>query len=346
LSDIVSSIENAVAKYDDVVLTRNMALKKASDFSDEKISELRAHIAQSPPPAEPSIHSLAVAGSLARREASSLSDLDLIVSTVSMHDDLSVEYKQSIDNWRFGLCDNFKMERHNPKGVFASPIGKQALASIAGGSDEHYSSVAKRMLFVLESVWLYNEENYNRQLDAIINAYSEDVRADPRKNFVFLLNDVVRFFRALCVNYQYNKSGTNDGKWPIRNIKLRHSRVIMYFSMVAAIGALSREHTENKIPALRLLIEMPPLKRMFVCYELAGDTAFYKVAGFYNTFLSLLSDRDVREGLQNLEYNVRYNSPEFAHLKTNSDGFSSELLRFYEARRGEWDDRFFEYMII
>jgi hypothetical protein len=249
-------------------------------------------------------------------------------------------------SWRAELCTAVGVEKPNPKGVFHHPICKSKIAAVAGRSGEPYEDVAKRILFLLESQWLYNQDNYDLLLSEVIDSYADDVRRDPRKNFVFLLNDVVRFFRSLCVNYQFTKADTEDGKWPIRNVKLRHSRVLMYFSMVAAIGSLSRDHTEQKIDALKDLIRMEPLRRLYVAYGLANDPGFFKVAGAYNTFLALLSQKAVRDELAGLDYDDRYKCPAFSQLKANSDALSSELLRFYEGRRREWDDRFFEYMII
>ncbi|MDE7539854.1 hypothetical protein [Gluconobacter sphaericus] len=328
--------------FKEQVIDRHQALKAARDYSDRRISDIRQVIKNASHSDNLGIHSLAVAGSLARREASEVSDLDLIITTISS--------KPSPDTdilvWRDELCDKLKIEKPNPVGVFATPICQTLIESISGGADEHYSSVAKRVLFLLESEWLFNETNYNALLNKIVDAYAIDVTADPRKNFVFLLNDVVRFFRALCVNYQHTKSETSDGKWPLRNVKLRHSRVLMYFSMIAAIGSLSRERSPQKIDALKILVKIPPLERLFVAYQLADDGAFYKVAGFYDTFLALLSNSEVREELKGLDYDDRYKSRYFAQLKANSDALSSELLRFYEARRQVWDDRFFEYMIL
>ena len=69
---------------------------------------------------------------------------------------------------------------------------------------------------------------------------------DPRKNYVFLLNDLIRYFRTICVNYPYTKEPEEE-QWPIRNIKLRHSRLMMYASLVAMLGVLStyREKTRT-----------------------------------------------------------------------------------------------------
>jgi predicted nucleotidyltransferase len=343
-STILSRIADAAAEYDGLILTRYSALARAETFSVAQMERIRAHITENPPPASSQVHIMAVAGSLARNEASPESDLDLILitqpaETVALPDEKLVR-------WRTTLCDALSIKRHNPRGVFAAPVTLAQMSSSAGSEAEPYANVAIRILILLESAWLWNQDNYETLLASIVEKYSEDLQHDARKNFVFLMNDVVRFFRTVCVNYQYTKSETPDGKWPLRNIKLRHSRVMMYFSMIAAIGALSQEHSNQKVDALKILVKMPPLRRLFTIYRLSGDNSFYKVAGFYNVFVDFLEQAKVREELKNLEYGERYNSATFAHLKANSDALCSELFRFFEERRGKWDERFFEYMIV
>ena len=339
--DLLTRIKSAAAKYDQDVLPKNPALREAETHSAQELQRIKSWIGANPPP--PTVHTLATAGSLARREASGASDIDLIVIT---HDQPTPEEGAVISAWRTKLCEELAVEPPNPTGVFAAAISHTALANSAGYADEAYQDVSKRVLLLLESEPLYKSEAYDALLTRIIEKYAYDISRDPRKNFVFLLNDVIRFFRALCVNYQYTKSEVDGLKWPLRNTKLRHSRVILYFSMVSVIGVLSREHGQDKIAALREFVGMTALRRLAVVYRLSGDGAFFKVAQFYNQFLTVLCDKDSRQELQGLDYDGRYKSNVFAQLKANSDGLSSELLRFYEARRREWDDRFFEYMIL
>jgi predicted nucleotidyltransferase len=343
---ILDRIREAEAEYQSEVLNRYTAINDAETFSTHKIEEIRAAVTNMPPPDVAGVHSLAAAGSLARKEASGASDLDLIVVLKGEREGLTAPDAEKLLEWRRELSRTVSLESHNPRGVFAKPVGLQKVLSSAGSEAEAYSDVAVRILLLLESDWVLNEAEHNALVEDIVKQYAADIIADPRKNLVFLLNDVIRYFRTICVNYQYNKSETEDGKWPIRNIKLRHSRVLMYFSMVSAIGLLSKERGENKVKALRSLIMLPPLRRLFACYRVAGDTSFYKVAGLYDVFLGLLANPDTREALKGLEYQERYDSRVFSQLKATSDSFCSELLRFYEARRAEWDDRFFEYMIV
>lgn len=343
-STIVSRILDAEEGYDASVLSRYNAIRRAEEFSEAKLGEIRSWVLQAPPPEEVSVHLLAAAGSLARKEASPASDLDLII--VTEKDLVEEGPRESLKEWRANLCKSLGLDSHNPRGVFAHPLSLEEIRAGAGSEKEPYAKASIRILTLLESDWISAQDNYSAALTHIIGEYSADVEKDPRKNFVFLMNDVIRYFRTVCVNYQHTKSETEDGKWPVRNIKLRHSRVLMYFSMIATIGLLSREHSDQKIHALKSMIELPPLRRLFVCYQISGDMSFYKIAGLYDVFLDVLSEKESRDELKGLEYDDRYDSRIFAHLKATSDALCSELLRFYEARRPDWDNRFFEYMLV
>lgn len=333
-----SELKTIAGRYDAEILTKYPALAAAEAFSEQTIERTRTAIVENPPPA--GVRILATAGSLARLEASEQSDLDLIMVTYEKDDGAE------LSGWRNRLCDTLDIERPNPKGVFVDPVSFGQLATISGHAEEAYDAVAKRVLTVLESEWLFGEADYHQLLDEVLGRYSEDVTKKPEKVFLFLLNDVIRFFRALCVNYQHTKSDTPDGKWPIRNMKLRHSRVLMYFSMVAAIGSLSGRDVPDKTANLRTLIQMTPLRRLHAAYALSDDDGFDRVASLYNLFLERLSTASVREELVNLDYENRYDSKLFGELKANSDDLATELARFYEARRGQWNPKFFEYMVL
>ena len=60
----------------------------------------------------------------------------------------------------------------------------------------------------------------------------------------------------------------------------------------------------------------------------------------------MLALSTVRIELEGLDYEMRYMSSYFSLLKDNSDELSAELMRFYDGRRGSWDRRFFEYMVL
>jgi predicted nucleotidyltransferase len=342
MSNMLERISSLSEQYD-AEISRYHAIRDNVKQSRDQLSRLATAIVASEIPAQSTIQTIAVAGSYARLEASSLSDFDVLV-VLNSEAESKAAHQAVLD---FITASGYPAP--NPKGVFAAPVTIENLKSVAGGAHETYGDLSRRILLVLESRPVYNTDAYQALMGSLINIYGSDVLEEQgrkTKNFVFLLNDVVRYFRTICVNYQFTKEGTEWGKWPIRNIKLRHSRVLMYFSLVAALGTLSTYFDHDKIEVLKKLIEAEPLRRLYIVYNLSGDTGFFRVAGYYNVFLDSLNNVEIRTRLAEIDYDMRYESRAFTVLKANSDAFAAELLRFLDARRGTWSDRFFEYLIL
>jgi hypothetical protein len=330
--------------YQSFVLNRYAGIAACRDHSREKLVKLR-QIVQSYFDAHPSdgvlVSCVAVCGSLARLEASKHSDLDLI-TVAAGEADASTVHRRLLAL----VKEEMGVPLPNPKGVFANPSSTKILSRSSGDQEEDYKAVSQRILFVLESKWVWNKSGYEQNMSSVVDAYAAQVEGDRRKNYVFLLNDIIRYFRTICVNYQFNTEGSEWGKWPLRNVKLRHSRVLMYFSMVAALGELSTHYESDKKARLLGYIRLTPLERIFQIYQDKKDHSWFRFFGFYDTFLRILSDDKSRDLLNKLEYEDRYKSSEFASLKANSDGLAAEIVRFILDRRQQWSDRFLEYLLI
>ncbi len=212
-----------------------------------------------------------------------------------------------------------------------------------GEATEKVDQLGKRMLLLLESRWVYDRPRYAALIEELFSKYAQYLKSDSDKEYAFLMNDLIRYFRFICVNYQATFWRENE-KWVIRNLKLRHSRVIMYAGLLFLIGEASKYYGEDKISFVRKHLALTPLERLGLVYESNHDHGFFRVIGLYNVFLSRLSDEAWRAKL-NVEYDQRYSLPEFSEMKANSDALVAELLRFVFARRGQWSDRFFEYLL-
>jgi len=325
--------------YQERVLDKYRDIRDNRNFSEDKLTELRRHFKAAPDEVKHGVVCVVACGSYARLEASSRSDLDILIVTRGA--DNAGKMRDHVRR----ILRKLKLPLPNEKGVFASDCDEHELLAEVGGTKEKYETLSRRLLLLLESRALLNNRSYDKLVAKIVAEYAGDVMADSTKNFVYLLNDLIRYFRTICVNYQHSK-GAEWGKWLIRNIKLRHSRVLMYFSLVASLGELSRFEGDDKVEELKNYIGMTPLERLFKCYGKAGDTNFFRFAGACDVFLRYLSDEDSRSALAELEYDERYGDRNFASLKANSDAIAAELTRFFFARRGYWSERFFEYLII
>jgi hypothetical protein len=286
-------------------------------------------------------------------EASDRSDCDLIVvlsDKVSLRGDDGKHTKQATDLYD-AVWESLKplaLELPKRTGVFARPTNREELLDKAGDAGEGADVFSKRLLLLLESQPVSSDERYGELIDAIVGRYAKGyVEHDSTKEWTFLLNDLIRYFRAICVNYQWSFDNEAE-KWPLRNVKLRHSRLIMYGGLLFLLGEASKIR-ENKVEWLRSRLALTPLERMAWVYEENRDWSFQRIAGLYDVFLSQISDMETRKSL-NVDpaepaYSKRFNNPHYGALKTNSDALMAELLRFVFAQRGGWSERFFEYLI-
>jgi predicted nucleotidyltransferase len=293
------------------------------------------------------VQTIAIAGSFGRFEGSRSSDADCIVV---LEDDVALR----IDVARDALSaitdhlEQMEIGAPNPTGSFAKPRRRaellpDPLKGDMGSDSEATDIISKRMLMLLESRPVLHDAQYHSCVHGIFDRYAQYVRADTAKEHLYLLNDLVRYFRYICVNYQA-KFDLEHESWPLRNLKLRHSRIVMYMGLLALLGEASKYQDDQKVTTVEAGLSLTPLDRIAHVYARNEDPTFCLVAELYETFLARVSDQTTRDELNGLEYSSRYDNALFSDLKKNSDTLQTELVRFIFARRGEWSDRFFEYL--
>jgi hypothetical protein len=117
-----------------------------------------------------------------------------------------------------------------------------------------------RLLLLLESQPIYNDELYQRMLQIVIGFYLEDFEQNASSfRPTFLLNDISRFWRTLCLNYENKRRSKHReaqeqdagedwrAKSALENFKLRFSRLSTCFSMVAALGSEPTPVTAQRV---------------------------------------------------------------------------------------------------
>jgi hypothetical protein len=333
---------------DALAIQRYSALSANWAFTKGKVAEIKAALNAGNLPN--AVVTLAVAGSLGRMDAADVSDCDLLV--VLSDDGLKdAQAAQGLYDRVWEVLKPLQLTPPKPTGTFSQPTSIEQLCDKKniGAASEDMGSFAKRLLLLLETQPVYQPDGYEKVLAAVVKSYADGyVATDPRKEWGFLINDLIRYFRSLCVNYQWDFENEH-GKWPLRNIKLRHSRLIMYGGLLMLLGECSRERVD-KVGWLKQRLTLTPLERIAWVYSANQDTNFFRLAGFYDTFLGMLSKPEVRnelngEQVQPGSYATRYQMRNHAILKANSDGLVAELIRFILGRRGLWSERFFEYLL-
>ena len=317
-------------------LDKYPALKKNWEFTHDKLYKLNTKLNE-----ELDSESLTIvaAGSYGRLDASDESDLDYMILS-----ERSDETVKKCNELMRRLCQEYSIKLPNATGVFSEIIPVNEMIKKIGETNDNLVSLAQRMLLLMESRPIYNENMYRAILDKLLRKYLYLVIEDTNKECIFFLNDIIRYFRSICVNYQFNFFKEED-KWVIRNIKLRHSRIIMYTGLLLLTVNASkhREEKDNKYNYLKPWIELTPLEKIVHVYIDNNDSSYHRILGIYNTFIRKISDKDIRRAMK-VDYDERYTNPFYAELKVNSDSLQSELTRFILKQRMNWTDQIFEYL--
>jgi hypothetical protein len=230
-------------------------------------------------------------------------------------------------------------------GIFSTPSSQAELCEPAtlGHIDEDMYVFGKRFQLLLDSQPAIGDQAFEELLHAILMRYAKgDVSRGESREWMFLLNDHIRYFRSLCIRYQWYYLDM-PGYWRVINLKFKHSRFINYAGLLLLIGECSRH--QNKIEWLFEALRLTALERIAHVFETYDDEGFETIAGHYNEFLTAMSDEKFRADLASPHPGHPSEHPAYSTLEHTAAGLRSEITRFVLERTGQWSDRFMELLI-
>lgn len=264
-------------------------------------------------------------GSFGRGEASEESDLDWYL-VASKDSSLLKEKKESVvksleENLK-ALISNYVIKETGSTGTFGALIDENSLYQNYGGEHDTNQAFTRRMLYLLESRYLFNESLYNSIKEQIVSLYIKEDISKANINR-FMLNDIIRYYRTICTDYEY-KVNEKKKAWGLRKIKLRFSRKLIYFSGIITVAETCNMERAKKISTTIGLLEMTPLERIKYVAENKGvDSGDFIKSYCY--FLDKISENKIREELDDVTRDNRHNSPVYLELKEKSNGFSKQM---------------------
>ena len=215
------------------------------------------------------------AGSYARREASKYSDIDLFFISNKEKSFYQDEYNVPIIRLMSSVVkigDDLGFPKFSNDGQFLKLIHLTDILEHLGGSyDDYHNFFTTRLLLILESEPLYNLTVYENAMTEIISAYFRDYPGhtdDFRPNF--LINDIVRFWKTLCLNYENKRNQPADNvdrklKQKIKNFKLKFSRMMTCYASISYLCAIDTPISEDQVHEM---VKLTPSNRFRMLPEL------------------------------------------------------------------------------
>jgi predicted nucleotidyltransferase len=296
-----------------------IAIERAKEFSEVKLKELRSQLDGIIAPND----IVLTCGSYARREASGTSDIDFFIISEQVG---SLPWVESAKEAIKSIVNT----EPAAEGAFSTVVQRDEMLRNIGGDNDSNKKITQRMLFLLEGEWLFNEFGLKEVRRQILERYIGNTMTDHQLA-LFLLNDIIRYYRTIAVDYEFKTAeGEGPKPWAIRNIKLIFSRKLLYASGLFSVAMTADRARDQKIAILERLFDMPVIDRMT---DICGTAGMSSVLASYSHFLEKLEDSAVRGKLNNLKREER-NDPLFREIKNEGHHFSQELMRLFDGTFG------------
>lgn len=292
--------------------------------------------------------SVVVFGSLARGEWTNGSDIDwtLLIDAPADPEHRTIAHIISEKLEATGL------RKPSQAGVFGNMAFGHEIVHRIGGQSDTNANTTQRVLLLLESFPAIYENVHDRILRSVLHRYLEDDatflmssgKSQTYKIPRFLLNDIVRFWRTMAVDYAHKKYERAGKGWAIRNIKLRMSRKLIfvtglltcfncYLNPSEEIKAVSSGKLDSKRALINQLmdyIRMTPLEVLAeTCERCASTNTAKTIFDAYDTFLERLSDKKIRDHLEKLETSEADTDSTFNDLCDVSRKFQTGLITLF-----------------
>jgi hypothetical protein len=209
---------------------------------------------------------------------------------------------------RVGIAEVAERFARDPEG-FSAPGGTGVFAGLVhsadllrvGLDDDTNTNLTRRMLLVLESVAACNPAILAGVRRDIVHDYLSDALKDRRPPR-FLLNDLVRYWRTIGVDFVAKDRERGGRGWGLRNVKLRTSRKLLFASGLLPVLRCHELAAESIADFLAGQFELPPTDRVadaFLRYGAADAGA--RALAAYDAFLAAIDDVDVRAELDAID---------------------------------------------
>jgi hypothetical protein len=183
------------------------------------------------------------------------------------------------------------------QGVFGDIVFCDHLVGRIGLDTDDNRNLTRRVLLLLESQPVANDRVHRDCWERVLEGYLDDSVKDFRPPR-FLLNDVIRYWRTICVDFVGKERQGTGEKWALRNLKLRTSRRVLFAGGLLPILLCHRHSAKEMRPFLVSRLALPPTDRLAAAFlDCDVPDAGVRALGAYDRWIEMLCDEAVRAEL-------------------------------------------------
>jgi predicted nucleotidyltransferase len=278
-------------------------IEQRRKFSDQRFEELKASLKDAPEICGDKACVYAT-GSFGRREASEYSDIDLFI--VSLGDGESKNEQGLLPKLDEILLKaeliiatrKLRFPEFSKDGRFLQHHGVVNLIGATGKPvDDAMNTFTARLLLLLESKPLMGDRVHQRVINDVIAKYWREFPSHV-DCFIpaYLANDVLRYWRTLCLNYEANTSEeTPDrrAKRKLGNYKLKHSRMLTCYSALLFLLCAYENTGSVTVSDAQTMVYLTPTQRIERIATESGnpdvEAAVLELIAYYERFLNVTS---------------------------------------------------------
>lgn len=291
---------------------------------------------------DPSNICIAAVGSVARREAMTASDIDLIPiwkgdpKEFPHFNDLTGKVREDL---RRATGLDVSTSRDLMRSTQLTTLRK---ADGIGGDQDYRRTLTQRMLILSESSHLAGGLSIEEVRREILEAYVGDreIERTVSRHPLAVCNDIARYYRTLCVDYK-SRAETKPESWAERHAKLRNARKLWYFGTLVAISKnvadIQQGQHRELFDTLAKTLSLPPILRLFSAADGNALNHAVNVLNIFAKYLSDMGDQSFRDELSKIDYESR-------EAETLSDG-QRNRYRDMDARAREMSSFMIEMLL-
>lgn len=279
--------------------------------------------------------SIFAAGSLGRLEVGEKSDFDVfMVASSEKLDQPSVTRLEEYEVFAalIRINEALKYPRFSGDGRFLKTYELRDMVKATGSPlDDSENLFTARILLLLESQPVTNTNLYDEAIKKVVQNYYRDGVGRGDFHPLFLLNDLLRYWRTLCLNYEVHRNEANR-PWLKKNLNLKFSRKLTIFSTIFGLLAGLAGDADSFLK----FCKMPPIQRLAVALDVIEDSeleeGFIKALHDYEYFLRAKETSRIDQE-SNLRLRKRYSDAadrfgRFFYSVLDSQRIDGNLRRF------------------